>query len=173
MNWDAKKWFSMQLNPDNNLPIDNLKKELPNFVALTFEFTWLYRNNCIHGEELPNWLILGPLISKKAKEYWKAALERRAKAKFQPDATWEKPTSKWLKANFDEGCVAYSSCIIRDAILGAWTMKEDVGDSFGAKASAVNFAFIIGEDLGCNKIIIEGDVLFYINALNGDPDFQN
>lgn len=130
-------------------------------------------------DNLPNRLELGVLISRKAKDYWVATLKRRDSTKFKPDAVWEKPEGDWLKinfdANYDDGGIASSSCIAKDAkgdILDAWTRKENVGD-FKAEASTDNFAFMVGENLVCPKLIVERDALFLINAFKGHLEFQN
>ncbi|KAI5661705.1 hypothetical protein M9H77_21028 [Catharanthus roseus] len=132
-------------------------------------------------ESMDHLFLICPMIKAlwKAKDYWVATLKRRDSTKFKPDAVWEKPEGDWLKinfdANYDDGGIASSSCIAKDAkgdILDAWTRKENVGD-FKAEASTDNFAFMVGENLVCPKLIVERDALFLINAFKGHLEFQN
>lgn len=76
-----------------------------------------------------------------------------------------------VDAAFDEKGKASSCCVIRDekgVILGVWTEKELIVDSFCAVVAAAVFAMQIGEDWDTQNLIIEGEALLVVQALKGE-----
>lgn len=55
---------------------------------------------------------------------------------------------------------------------GAQTHKDDVLNVFSAEASAAKFALVVAEDFEKENIIVEGDSLLVIQALNSMKEIE-
>lgn len=69
-----------------------------------------------------------------------------------------------------------TGCILRDEggnILGAWINHFSTDNAYCAEAEAAIQALKIAEELRLDKVILEGDAMFVILALQGMDEFED
>lgn len=112
--------------------------------------------------------------------YWKVgARKRRNNRKISSQDEWKPPTLNDVKINFDAAFFYFRAqawIVMRnhdERIVGAWTRCFATPNAYCAELKATVYAFELGESIGLNKCIFEGDALQAILAVKGYSNYED
>lgn len=144
------------------------------FVVITLEYTWLQRNEVLHGHSPPNIIELGHTISRCTQRYHKAAGQRRMRRSGTHEPpTWTPPTPVFMKINFDaafDGDLAISDFIVSNShgsFTHAWTGCSYASTTYAAEVEAAYQALQCAHTQSLQNVWFKGDAMNVILALNG------
>ena len=101
------------------------------------------------------------------------------KTKFADVQTWRKPEEGWLKCNFDgtwdeHGAVGGAGIVLRDAagefVAAAAIKVAGITSAMLAETTATREAALFVQQWRLQKVILEGDALLVIAAIQNDLD---
>ena len=165
------QWVKLMVKPEIVLGIHGEKaKEFTLLAALTSDIIWMERNRIrIDGGHMDPMLISSK-VSRSFKEH-KSAWQSISSSIYQSQS-WSPPPRGWVKCNFDaavkENMLVYAM-VVRDeegSILKAWAQEDVAGGPLWAKAKVALFPIICSKQAGFKKLILEGDSLIVVNAIN-------
>ena len=147
-------------------------KEFTLLVALTCDIIWMERNHIRIDGGHADPMLISSKVSRSFKEH-KSAWQSISSFIYQSQS-WSAPPRGWVKCNFDaavkENMLVYAM-VVRDeegSILKAWAQEDVAGGPLWAKAKVALFPIICSKQAGFKKLILEGDSLTAVNAIN-DP----
>jgi hypothetical protein len=167
------QWVKMMVKPEIVLGIHGKKaKEFTLLAALTCDIIWMERNRIRIDGGHADPMLISSKVSRSFKEH-KSAWQSISSSIYQSQS-WLAPPRGWVKCNFDatvkENKVVYAT-VVRDeegSILKAWAQEDVAGSLLWAEAKAALFANICSKQARFKKLILEGDSLTVVNAIN-DP----
>ena len=72
-----------------------------NFCVVALEHAWMIHNQIRLRNQVCSWDELSIRVNRLVADYWKAAVNRKAKRHGSSDMEWRAPLRGWKKINFD------------------------------------------------------------------------
>ena len=151
----------MSKNPTKALVCDVQRNDL---VTTAVWYLWWERHSFTHGEQLYEPTRSAQAISALAKNFSRA---NSKKGRIKRHG-WEKPLEGMLKLNFDAGFDSDSGtgatgAILRDHtgffVAASCSNIPFVQDAATAEARGLRDGLLLANEMGCNKICVEGDCM--------------
>ena len=148
-------------------------KKFQLFVAFTLDLIWRCRNLSIHEGVQPSPIKAIHQISCSFNFHLEAWND------IALPALWLLPTADWVKGNFDvavKGSFVVAAAIISDErgdIVGAATQKLHCTDALQGEALAALLASRLAASLSCILVVLEGDALLVVLAINNSSLFSS
>ncbi|XP_059436361.1 uncharacterized protein LOC132169326 [Corylus avellana] len=167
-------WISTILSPMASFGITKPEvRKFQLFVALVMDFIWRARNLLIHDGLQPS--------SSQAIVQVSSSLNHHITAWRELDlpTLWVPPVVGYVKGNFDvavKGSFAVVAAVISDDmrnIISVATQKLNSTDVLQGEASVALLAARLVVSSGCDKLMLEGDALLVVLAINNPSLFSS